>query len=141
MVRFAKAIPSVFFALFIAMIEVKPDQAASNLSSWLPNAPHWIQSPLVDQYGIGVSIAGLLLSLGWWLYPRKERSGRDLVNKSGHRIFDASTGGKISVRDAQLPSQLPFTLARVETGGEINIDGVKFIISPSKDEPPIKGNT
>ena len=60
-------------------------------------------------------------------YPSVLGTGPVKSKPTGRSIFETTTGGEISARGAQLPTNPCFTIGRAETGGKIILDQSKWV--------------
>lgn len=135
-----KSLITFLLGVFLLILGHTPDEVKSLFVGWY----HWLTGSLPSDgiYTLLQYASYLLIMAGavWFVWPFVEKfvtktKVRDVADKS---MLEAYTKGKISARGAQLPQSLPFTLARAETGGQINMDGATFVMaSPSISNPSI----
>jgi hypothetical protein len=74
-------IGTAILAAFALIMQIKPDDARSNLSAWLSlvtdNVPSSLISPTADKWALAIlALAALLLWLGPWIYKRLKKPNK-----------------------------------------------------------------
>jgi len=133
---FLVVVPEFFWKLFEhAILNWIDDKIAEKLKIVSPSAQLVVD--FLIKWGVPIIILVLVTIIAFILGKRSVKPSHTTPSchppqSSDRPMFEARTEGKISARNSQLPSHLPFTLARAETGGQINMDGVTFVVGKNE---------
>jgi parallel beta-helix repeat protein len=104
-----------------------------------------LRAKLPQDGGLRLALILVLLAISYFVptgaYTYGPSHTESASGPKGRSIFETSTGGEISARNAQLPANPPFAIGHAETGGKINLDGSKWIGFDSPSNPSSTGQT
>lgn len=113
----------LLLGLFCIIFGATPEQfLLSHLNYMPPWFSSWPVRSVLIVFGIGCLVGGIMRS-------RDHLNSKDIQRAANTRkkpLLTVATGGRISARHAEVPADLPFPLAKAESGGTIMMDNIKI---------------